>query len=154
MKIIQKNEATEATPLDNLAAAIEADQSLKTEGADTDQPEADKAPELSNAQLFAGAIAMGVQVFTVVTKVQAPKNILTHERCAELGELWGPVLDKYGINAGQFMGAWQLEIAAVLGTVGIVLELRTAVRAEVAAMQAEQAAKTVPGEVVGSAVPA
>jgi hypothetical protein len=147
----------EPTPLDGLAAAIEADTTLNPDNpeAGTDQGQGGtEAPMLSNAQMFAGAIAMGTQVFTVVTQIKAPQNILTHERCAQLGELWGPVLDKYGINAGQFMGAWQLEIAAIMGTVGIVLELRTAVRAEVAQRQAEQGKAAEPEGVTGSAIPA
>ena len=145
-----------ATPLDGLAAAIAADPALKTDGqGNEDAPEQDAAePQLSNAQLFAVGVEIGAQLFTVITKIKAPQNVLSHERCAQLGELWGPVLDKYGINAGQFMGAWQLEIAAVMGTVGVVLELRSAVRAEIAQRQAEQQKEAEPQGVTGSAIPA
>ena len=47
------------------------------------------------------------------------------------------MLDKHGINAGQFMGAWQLEITAVVATVSVVMEIRSAVRAEIAQIKAE-----------------
>ncbi len=157
---MSKTDTPKATPLDGIAAAIAADPALQAEnlGAGPSGPpgqeEAQAAPELTNAQLFGAALGMGTELFTVITQIKAPKAILTPERCAQLGELWGPVLDKYGINAGQFMGAWQLEITALMGTVAIGLELRAAVRQELAQRAKEQEARTVPDDITGHAVPA
>jgi hypothetical protein len=50
-----------------------------------------------------------------------------------LGDLWGPVLDKHGINLGDYLGDYALEIAAAIGTFAIAAQLRTAVNAEIKA---------------------
>jgi hypothetical protein len=117
------------------------------EGGSPGEPVADTPePGLTNAQVFAGAIAAGREVFCLVTKLQSPKIVLTDDRTTQIGALWGPVLDKHGIQLGDYLGDYALEIAAVIGTIGIAAELRTAVSAELASRKpdtTEQAAPVV-----------
>lgn len=87
-------------------------------------------PPLTSAQILAGAICAGREVFCAVTQFQSPRRHLDDATAAHLGELWGPVLEKHNIDLGKYLGDWGVEIAAVLGTAGIVMTLRKAVMAE------------------------
>lgn len=109
-------------------------------GADADAPGdhpgavAEPAP-LTSAQIVAGAIATGREVFCIVTKLQSPKTHLNDNTVKQLGDWWGPVLDKHGIDLSKYMGDYALEIAAVVGTVTIGAQVRAAVIAEIAARE-------------------
>lgn len=95
------------------------------------------APEKpSSAQIISGAVAAGREVFCLVAKLQSPKVHLDDATAQQLGALWGPVLDKHGIDLGQYLGDYALEIAAVIGTVTIGAGVRSAVLAEIAAKDA------------------
>lgn len=106
------------------------------------QPEAAAPP--SNAQVIAGALALGREVFCAVSKLQSPKVHLNDEAVQQLGAVWGPVCEKHGWNLHEAMGDWGLEIAALVVTAQIGLALRAAVVEELAARNA----KPVEAEVV------
>jgi hypothetical protein len=92
------------------------------------QPEQAQEPQrLTNAQIVAGALAAGRDVFCIVTKLESPRQHLDAAAVQQLGQLWGPVLDKHGIDLAAYLGDYALEIAAALGTVTIAAKLRAAV---------------------------
>jgi hypothetical protein len=119
---------TSNTPPDDLEARIfTAIGGPDTAAAD---PAAAPPPPLTSAQIIAGAISAGREVFCAVTQFQSPRRHLDDATAQHLGELWGPVLEKHNIDLGKYLGDWGVEIAAVLGTAGIVLTLRKAVMQE------------------------
>ena len=101
-------------------------------------PAAAPPPPLTSAQIIAGAISAGREVFCAVTQFQSPRRHLDDATAQHLGELWGPVLEKHHIDLGKYLGDWGVEIAAVLGTAGIVLTLRKAVMQEARERDARQ----------------
>ena len=90
---------------------------------------------ITNAQAFAGAIGAAREGFCFFTKLESPRVVLTDEKVGQLGALWGPVLDKHKINLQSMMGDYMLEFTAIMGTISIVGELRSAVQAELATRQ-------------------
>lgn len=126
-----------ADPLEALAAqAASLEQTQDTQG----QPEgeAQAIPSLSNAQAIAGAIGAGREAFCFFTKLNSPRRVLDDATVSGLGELWAPVLDKHGISLGDYLGDYALEIAAVIGTVAIAAQLRTACAAEIKAQTVDE----------------
>lgn len=99
-------------------------------------------PVLTNAQAVAASIGAAREGFCYFTKLESPRAVLTDDKISQLGMLWGPVLDKHGVNLQEVMGDYMLEFTAVVGTISIVGELRAAVQAELAT----RAAKTKPAE--------
>ena len=122
-----------AEQAENIGAELEAGDGL--EGA------APQAPAITNAQAFAGAMGAAREAFCFFTKLQSPRVVLTDDKVAQLGALWGPVLDKHGINLGDMMGDYALEFAAIIGTISVVGELRQAVTLELAARQPKETEK-------------
>ncbi len=120
---------TQKEPVDDLA-----DREFTAIGGSTGQDQTDApgdAPApLSNAQILAGAIAAGREVFCAVTKLKSPKTHLDDDTAKHLGELWGPVLEKHGWNLNEVMGNYAMEVAAIIGTVTIGASVRAAVIAE------------------------
>lgn len=117
------------TPIGGDAAAPGADQ----------QEQAQEPQRLTNAQIVAGALAAGRDVFCIVTKLESPKQHLDAAAVQQLGELWGPVLDKHGIDLATYLGDYALEIGAVIGTITIGAKLRAAVIAEMIAKRPQAA---------------
>lgn len=118
-------------PLDALAAQAE---TLNASEDQQQQPgQAEPIPKLTNAQAIAGAVGAGREAFCFFTKLKSPRAVLDDATVGQLGELWGPVLDKHGINLGEYLGDYALEIAAAIGTFAIAAQLRTAVNAEIKA---------------------
>lgn len=99
-------------------------------------PEA-PAPEPTNAQMIAGAIAAGRTVFCMVTKLESPKIHLDDAAAQTLGAAWGPVCDKYGWNLNDALGSYGVEIAAIAVTAQIGYALHRAVTEEIAARNAK-----------------
>lgn len=121
--------------LEQLARQAEQIESTVPPAGDTTQPpEPEKA---TNAQIIGAAIAAGRTVFCAVSKLDSPKIHLNDEQSQKLGAVWGPVLDKHGINLNKAMGDYALEIGAAVVTFEIVMALRTAVREEIAAKDAK-----------------
>lgn len=132
-----ENLADQAAAMDKEAAAV-----ATGDNAAPGSPGEPQALVISNAQAFAGAIGAAREAFCFFTKLESPRVVLTDEKVGQLGMLWGPVLDKHGINLQDVMGDYVLEFTAVMGTISIVGELRAAVQAELAT----RAAKTKPAE--------
>lgn len=127
-------------PLDALAAQAET-----LNASEEPQPgQAQAIPPLTNAQAIAGAIGAGREAFCFFTKLKSPRAVLDDATVSQLGELWGPVLDKHGINLSAYLGDYGLEIAAAIGTFAIAAQLRTAINAEIKAqtVDAEPATET------------
>lgn len=100
-------------------------------------PIVDAAPEpeaLTAAQIIGGALAAGREVFCMVTKMDSPRKTLDDDTAQRIGALWGPVLDKHGIDLGKYIGDYALEAAAVIGTITIAASVRRGVLDEMAAM--------------------
>lgn len=108
----------------------------------TSQPTGDSQPppepeKTTNAQIIGAAIAAARTVFCAVSKLDSPKVHLNDEQAQRLGAVWGPVLDKHGYNLNKAMGDYALEIGAAVVTFEIVMNLRAAVREEIAAKDAK-----------------
>lgn len=132
---------TENTPIDPLDALASQAATLETS---TDNPapgEEAEIPKLSNEQAIAGAIGAAREAFCFFTKLESPKRILNDGIVGELGALWAPVADKYNLNLGDYMVGYALELAAAIGTITIVSQLRSAVSAEIAIKKAAQDSK-------------
>lgn len=127
-------------PLDALAAQAES-----LNASEEPQPgQAQPIPPLTNAQAVAGAIGAGREAFCFFTKLKSPRAVLDDATVGQLGELWGPVLDKHGINLSAYLGDYALEIAAAIGTFAIAAQLRTAVQAEIKAQTVDAEPATEP----------
>ena len=125
-----------AEQAETIGADLEAGEGL--EGA------APAAPLITNAQAFAGAMGAAREAFCFFTKLESPRVVLTDDKVSQLGALWGPVLDKHGINLGDVMGDYALEFTAVIGTISVVGELRQAVTLEIAARSIKAKAEEKP----------
>lgn len=93
-------------------------------------PAEPEAPAPSNAQLIAGMLELGRDVFCQVTEFQSPKAVLQAGACTALGEAWGRVLDKRGIDLNRYLGDYGAEIAALVVTWRVGSALYSAVQAE------------------------
>jgi hypothetical protein len=127
-----------ANPLDALAAQAESQHSDALPGATSDEAE---ALGLSNEQTIAGAIGAAREAFCFFTRLESPRRVLDDPTVSQLAALWAPVCEKHGINLGQYLGDYALELAAAIGTFTVVASLRTAVVAELASIQAAKDAK-------------
>lgn len=147
--------ATKAAPggLDSLATEATASMTTPPLGQggtklDAAYPEGQAQP-LTNAAAIGAALQAGREAFCLFTKLQSPKATLTDADCSQLGDLWGKVLDKRGIQLSRYMGDHAAEIAAAMGTFSIALAVRAGVVAELA-----QRAKDKPAEGDTDAQPA
>jgi hypothetical protein len=128
--------------LQAVAAGLEADQ-VDQAGAPGQLPDAAQGP--TNAQLLASALELGRDAFCAFTDLDSPRAIMTAARLDVICDAWAKVLDKRGISLSSYVSDWGAEIAAVVVTVPMVLELRRAVGAEVAARQPAEAKPAAPG---------
>lgn len=131
-------------PLDALAAQAES-----LNASEEPQPgQAQPIPPLTNAQAVAGAIGAGREAFCFFTKLKSPRAVLNDATVTQLGDLWGPVLDKHGINLSAYLGDYALHFTAAIGTFAIAAQLRAAVQAEIKAqtVDAEPATETTSDE--------
>jgi hypothetical protein len=115
-------------------------------GSQADPDQNTEAQKLTSSQILAGAVAAGREVFCIVTKLESPKTHLDDATAKRLGDLWGPVLDKHGIDLSKYMGDYALEIAAVIGTITIGVSVRSAVIAEIDAREVKKSLPTEPPE--------
>jgi len=104
----------------------------------TEKVVAEPVPQVTNAQMVASAIVVSRVMFCKITQLESPKNTLSNEIAAELGQLWGPVCDKYGLNLAELFGDYTLEFTAVMATMAIVTQVRAAVQAEIAQRKASE----------------
>ena len=132
--------AAKGETFDDLAALKFTPLTEAATGADEAKPEPEKP---SSGQIIGGAVAAAREVFCIVTKLESPKVHLNDETAQKLGALWGPVLEKHGIDLHRYMGDYALEIAAVIGTLSIGASVRGAVIAEIAAKEAKDPALSI-----------
>lgn len=135
--MIVKKQDTSATvdPLDALATEAAAADLPAAQGQGAAPAAPEGPPPMTNAQALAAALGLGRDGFCKWTGLESPQRVLTDEKVQEVAALWDPVLTKYGVNVGDYLGPYALEITAVIGTAVIAFELRQAVRAEIAAKQ-------------------
>lgn len=93
----------------------------------------------TNAIVLAGAFKMVRDVFCGFTSLQTPATVITDAKAEALGNVWGAVADKHGLNLFALTGDYGLEIAAVVTTIPIALALHAGVKAELAARAAPPA---------------
>jgi len=130
--IDQETAAPSSKPLrDDLADRAFTPIGGTTEPTDENAPGEEPAPP-SSAQILAGAIAAGREVFCIVTRLESPKKTLSDDTAKALGGMWGPVLEKHGIDLNRYMGDYAMEISAVIGTLTIGAAVRAGVLAEIA----------------------
>jgi hypothetical protein len=139
-------ETRQFTPLAGPGSPAEPD------GSENAQSGSEKPPELSNAQLIAGALGAGRDVFCMVTAYQTPKVTLSDDNCGTLGDAWGKVCDKRGWRLGGYLGDYMAEISAVMATVVIAKAVADGVKAEQAAREPVEVKATEPtaNETVGA----
>lgn len=135
------------TPLDVLAEeaeqvnAIEGEADARQPG----QPDQQAAPAaISNSQAVAGALAAGREAFCFFTKLQSPRRVLNDDRVQQLAALAAPVLEKHGIDLGQYIGDMGAELALAAGVFAVAIELRQACSAELASKEDQTEADIAP----------
>lgn len=99
---------------------------------------AEPVPQVTNAQAVAGAIIVSRVLFCKMTQLESPAKTLSNDVAMELGNLWGPVCDKYGFNLAEIFGDYTLEFTAVMATIAIVTQVRAAAKAEIDARKASE----------------
>lgn len=140
-KTRDESEGSGDPAIDDLAAAAD---SIGTEGEGSPKPPgtdivvAEAGPP-TNEQLLAGALSAGRETFCLFTKFESPRVTLNDDVAKQLGNLWGPVLTKHGIDLNRYMGDYALEIAAAFGTFQIAAAVRSGVVAEMREREAKLA---------------
>lgn len=95
--------------------------------------EAAQKLQASNAQILAGALAAGREVFCLVTDLQSPRRTMSDEALSNWAQAVAPALEKHGIDLGAVIGDFGPEIAAVVSTVILANAVRLGAVAELAA---------------------
>lgn len=137
---------TEKTnPLENLAAEADAlipplgEGSTLADVAERERQE-QEAARPDNAQLLAGMFSLARDTVVNLADVQSLRHTLTDAQTAQLGTMWGQVLDGYGIRLDAYMGRHGPLITAALATVAMGVNVVKGYRDE----QAAKAAKPSP----------
>jgi hypothetical protein len=89
--------------------------------------------QASNAQILAGALAAGREVFCLVTELQSPRRTMSDEALSQWAQAVAPALEKHGIDLGAVIGDFGPEIAAVVSTVILANAVRLGAVEELAA---------------------
>jgi hypothetical protein len=93
-----------------------------------------------NGAIIAGALTAFRDGFTAFTKMRSVKVALTDDRIQGLAAVYAPVCEKYGLDLNKYIGNYGPEIAAIVMTVTIGLEIRGNLRAEIAFLDSAKAA--------------
>lgn len=139
------------------APAPGADAAAVTDHTGGDQvPAAPAAPELALEVELAGVAAMiGATLGQFFPSV---KPILTEQKCGELGAVLAPVAVKYDLVRYIRGFAWRVELQAAMVVAPVLVAVRQAITADLAAMRAPPAAPSSPalgeGAAVASSAPA
>lgn len=130
---------TRADPLEDLAGeadtlAAEANAPPLGEGVtDADAGMRDAPPVATNAELLASMVKLARDTVTQLADVQSIQRTLDDGVAAQLGAMWGDVLDGYGIRLSDHMGKHGKAIMAALATAAIGVNVYRGYRAEQAA---------------------
>ena len=92
----------------------------------------DQVPALTNGKCIEGALIMLRDVFCAFTGFKSPKENFTDAAAAAMGEAWGKVADKYGVDLGAIAGDYGPEIAAVLVTAPVAIAVIQGMKVEIA----------------------
>lgn len=98
-----------------------------------------EAARPDNAQLLAGMFSLARDTVVNLADVQSLKHTLSDAQTAQLGTMWGQVLDSYGIRLDDYMGRHGPLIAATLATVAMGVNVVKGYREEQAAKAARPA---------------
>ncbi len=91
-------------------------------------------PAPSNAEVVTGMVTTIRETVLILQPLESLRDKLTDQVAAQLGALWGPVLDGYGIQLGRTMGRHAPAMVAAWSTFQLVGPIVQAVRAEVLAL--------------------
>lgn len=97
---------------------------------------------MSNAEIIAGAIYAGRDVFCLYTQLRSPAKTLDDQAIGVLAQRWAAVCDKRGVDLSKYFKDYTLELAAVIATVGVARAVYAGVQAELAVLNAKT--RTVP----------
>lgn len=146
-----------ASPLAALAASVEQEAGAAEAAAqgvtDADVagiPETAPAP-IPNAPLVAQLVGAVRDTVCMVAGLEAPKRTLTDDKVEKLGEIWGGVLDHYGIQLSDKMGTYGPILAAALATIPLVSETVIETRKEIAHKDGQRPALAAPEAGPGAA---
>ena len=120
--------AEQASPLEALAAqaeGLEVDQVEQGAQAPAEQPKA------SNADILGGMFAMMRDLACMIFDVSSPKATFRDAEAVQLGQAWGAVCDKRGVDLARIMGDYGAEVTAVILTATVIKRVSSAVQAEV-----------------------
>lgn len=98
-----------------------------------------EAARPDNAQLLAGMFNLARDTVVNLAEVQSLRHTLTDAQTAQLGMMWGQVLDSYGIRLDAYMGRHGPLITATLATVAMGVSVVKGYRDEQAAKAARMA---------------
>lgn len=124
------SKAEQASPLDALAAQAEG---LEVGQVEQGGPVAAEQPKPSNAEILAGAFAMFRDLACMILDLQTPKATFPDRDAGQLGQAWGAVCDKRGVDLARIMGDYGAEVTAVVITATVLKRVATAAKAELAA---------------------
>lgn len=138
---------TKTAPVSDLEALAQQAESMEAEAVAAapgapGEPATPEPEKLSNAQILSGGLIAGRGVFCSVTKFESPKTTLSDDSAHRLGEVWGPLFTKWGIELGDYVGEYALELAAIVVTAEIGLSVRAGVVAEMIARDQKPEANT------------
>lgn len=135
--------------LDNLMQMADAADTAGIEATDLGVSEQQDGPlppaRPTNAEVLTSAFKLMRDVFAGFTSLQTPAKVVTDEKAAALGAVWGAVADKHRLDLFALTGDYGLELAAIVTTVPIALALRAGVREEMEARAAKAAAEPADG---------
>lgn len=135
-----------ASPLEALAAQAEGLEAPPVEqGAQAVQVE---AATPSNGELLAGMFVVVRDLACMVLDLKSPRVTFPDNDAAQLGQAWGAVCDKRGVDLGRLMGDYGAEVAAVIITATVAKRVMVAAKAELA----ERAPPAAPAEPAAAAV--
>lgn len=137
---------TPHTPLQALASEVQrAQASAVADATMADVGEQGQVGEpgptaLPNAPLVAQMIGAVRDTVCMLAGLEAPKRTLTDEKVDKLGEIWGGVLDHYGIQLSKQMGKFGPIIVAAVASAPLLRDTVMETRAEIIAKDATKPA--------------
>lgn len=126
------SKAEQASPLDALAAQAEG---LEVDQAEQGAPVPVEQPKASNGEILGGMFAMVRDLACMVLDLRSPKATFPDQDAMQLGQAWGAVCDKRGVDLARIMGDYGAEVAAVVMTATVFKRVSSAVNAELAARE-------------------
>lgn len=134
----EPNDAPGPMPAGFESLAAEADALGLPEGeTEAGAPEAPAAR--TNAEVISGMIFLIRETVSELADLKTPRAMLTDSKIATLGNVWGEVLDGFGVRLGESMGKYGPVLMALGTTASIMAPIVVATRAEIATKDAPKA---------------